>query len=920
MRTKSAADVAIIDNPHHRAVIRVHIYNPSGTSFYELGERVMSVEISEDVDGPRTATVRLFRQEGQLTLSPLIVSAGLAPFGTDPVVAVGRRLTIFAKVTPPEFEATGATDLQVFDGYVDEVAWPDDVMEVVCTDKMAKLRDTWIERERCYGLCQGTHATKGAYVWSSTLPPLAVGDLVIPSEANRNGRFYRVTAATSPQWSVEPTWPTTSGGTVTSGGVTFTESGSTSATAGVAVETLMQQILNDNGLGSLVTLQTPVSPGWNILPYLQERMSVMDALRTLADQLGWSLRFEWNTSLARYELTLREPPRTATTPNRVLSLDDVHEVTEVRQDVFDIRNVVRITYSSSGSLDAEGNPVRVSAEYQDSASVAKYGRRFMEIAESDASHIDTAAEAQRMAGAILSDLSEPTATVSVALPVDPFIELGDIIELPANNLHWSVSTKLAVVALTHSFDANGARTKLTLRGKPAARLRGWHQKDGRANKEDIHRTNIFAQSGIPTINIKELVGGARIKVENSATGTTKDAARQYFETHVSDTSSFTPSASTLVSLGADGETSVGNLIPGKTYYARIVPVIFNASRRVRGEPSAPVPFVAGRAKMGHYDSGSTQSHLPLNGNFEHATRDLAVEPPDHWELSPLSGEAEAWGSSGSVYYGTDSDKGRFIRLRPHASRRGSIISSPFEVRRGIRSFNIYLSIRRNGESANVGKDLIVDIFGFSDAALTNQIINYSVFLSGSASGPYPETGVWYDTVIDFGVGYGTIPTNVNFLQIRLRRGTAGDSSFSWDVGNVYVQEADFHRARMTNLVVDNFSAVNQPSWIAPTFATNWGNVGGVWMPAGYRKLSTGEVMLRGLVRITTNTLTTLIFTLPTGYRPSARLQFPVRMGTNALSYVEIRTDGGVHYAGSGGGNLTDAQVSLTLDGIIFDTQ
>jgi hypothetical protein len=126
-----------------------------------------------------------------------------------------------------------------------------------------------------------------------------------------------------------------------------------------------------------------------------------------------------------------------------------------------------------------------------------------------------------------------------------------------------------------------------------------------------------------------------------------------------------------------------------------------------------------------------------------------------------------------------------------------------------------------------------------------------------------------------------------------------------------------------NITVDDNGSVTtgaQIPWNAPTFAANWGNVGSPWMTAGYRKLATGEVMLRGLVRITTSTLTTLIFTLPAGYRPSARLQFPVRMGTNALSYVEIRTDGGVHYAGSGGGVLSDAQVSLTLDGIIFDTQ
>lgn len=51
---------------------------------------------------------------------------------------------------------------------------------------------------------------------------LPVGDIVRPTPMWANGRIYMVTTAGIPD-GVEPTWPVTNGGTVVSGGVTFTE-------------------------------------------------------------------------------------------------------------------------------------------------------------------------------------------------------------------------------------------------------------------------------------------------------------------------------------------------------------------------------------------------------------------------------------------------------------------------------------------------------------------------------------------------------------------------------------------------------------------------------------------------------------------------------------------------------------------------
>lgn len=903
MRTKSAQAAAVLANPAHSARTIVTVYD-SGGSPVELSESgllgiiepVIEVEISQDVDSPRTARVHVQRQQGRYSLAPLVTSGPLA----SAIVQIARRIVIEVELTLPDVSLSPAGLREtIFDGYIDEVSWPGDSLELVCTDKWAALRDTWIERERVYGMAQGVNATKGCYVWRYDLPALAVGDLVLPSDANLNGHFYKVTAATSAQSAAEPTWPTGSGATVVSGGVTLTEAGSTSTTTGVALETLIQQVITDNGLGSLVTLQCPSSPSWQVKPYLQQRESVQSAVQAMVDQLGWWLRFEWNSGLSKYELTLKDPGRTSSTVHKTLTEDDEVECTQLGLDVWSIRNVVRVVYGDSSSRSPSGSPTRIAAEVTDSASVAAYGRRFMEIAEDDASSIDTLSEAQRLANAALSDLSTPIVGVAVAFSVDPYLELGDRITIPADGLRWSSAQTLAVQSISHTFSEDGARTSVTLRGAPAARHEGWLTMDGRVNAADVHQLALSSNLDV-TYDVRQTVGGTRFQRKETRS---KKQLNQAAELHVGTTSGFTPTAGTLKGIAQADSIEVADLVPGKSYYAKWVPVSSNAERLVRGEPSTAIAFVAGRAKAGHYDAGSTQSHLPLNGNFEHFSDDSTQAPPDHWAVVTRPSETtEAWGSGGSVYFGTDNTtKGNYIELRASATQRGHLVSSPFEVRRGVRSLNIYLSIMRTGSSAASGKDLIVDVFGFSDAGLTNQVINYSVFLSGSASGAYPSLSTWYDTVIDFGAGYGAVPSNVNFLQLALRRGTTGDSSFAWRIGDVYVQEADAYRA-----------TIDQPAWSAPTYQNNWANLGTGYQNGGFFKDSLGFVHLRGLLNKTSGTPTAgeVMFNLPSGYRPAAHMVFPCVTNTGVTT-VEVRTTGDVLWKSGGFGNVF-------LDGISFD--
>ena len=93
------------------------------------------------------------------------------------------------------------------------------------------------------------------------------------------------------------------------------------------------------------------------------------------------------------------------------------------------------------------------------------------------------------------------------------------------------------------------------------------------------------------------------------------------------------------------------------------------------------------------------------------------------------------------------------------------------------------------------------------------------------------------------------------------------------------------------------------------FNTGWGNFGSGYQTAAYRKDSRGRVFLRGVTTRSSGVLTTM-FTLPSGYRPSATALFAVS-ANGAFGAVEVRTDGTVVLTA---GTATGVQI----EGLAFD--
>ena len=99
---------------------------------------------------------------------------------------------------------------------------------------------------------------------------------------------------------------------------------------------------------------------------------------------------------------------------------------------------------------------------------------------------------------------------------------------------------------------------------------------------------------------------------------------------------------------------------------------------------------------------------------------------------------------------------------------------------------------------------------------------------------------------------------------------------------------------------------------APALLNGWVNHGGGFANAGFWKDREGMVHIQGLIRNGTTATSTILFMLPVGYRPTARLLFTVN-ANNVFGRVDVLPSGEVMIA------TIASNAFLSLDGILFRT-
>jgi hypothetical protein len=634
----------------------------------------------ESVDDPHiTASVLFNLRARKVNLSPFVGDSAInkqwnAGGSIIVLVDLGKQLKIEV-----QFGAAGkklpenSTWTTVFHGRIDSFDIQGEQMSVSCRDLSGILQDTFIEKERVYGF---TGVTKGARVWDAQAT-FAVNERALPS-GTLTGFVYKVTSITTGTTGAsEPTWPTSVGGTVVDGGVTWTCEAAT--VEGDLVENVIQNILNDNmSWFGTVNLYTPTSPAWNLNGFKQNREGVLSGIRRLAQQQGSDVRQKWRAATAQFELTYYTPDRTKSAADRTFAANEYRSITKLGVNIAGIRNVVRVIYSSASQKLSDGKTKkRLVVERSDSASIAKYGRLFMEIAEDATAHIDTNSEATNLADYALSDLSTPVAEMEVDAIFFPFVELGDLYNFAPNYVQFDAQQTLAVTGYQHTVNIGddgtlSASTSMSCRGKPSGGFARWHEI---AAKPGVGQSHQLAQWGGTQITATtKQPGGARLDIANDVNiGPEWDGA----EIHVSTASGFTPDNTTLRTYTKGTTVDIGDLKPGKTYYARPVRRGRNGAVPMTAQPGPQISFTPAYLADAHFNPLLGHGKMPLNGGFE-SWFDGTSFMPDHWSV--VTGE---YGAGKDINYRTPGHSGIACILLKHVANNPKIRSALFPAQAGV---------------------------------------------------------------------------------------------------------------------------------------------------------------------------------------------------------------------------------------------
>lgn len=259
------------------------------------------------------------------------------------------------------------------------------------------------------------------------------------------------------------------------------------STAGVSLETVMQDVLDDN-MVTPPTLYFP-SPTSAVVQhivgdpaYSPAGQSVLDAMTALVESIGWTLRWRhFGASASDWKWTAFDPLRTKTVADYTFGPNDYWDVVELEQSDAEIRNTIEVEYVVGGAL--------ASVVVTDPVSIAKYNAGeplYALISEGSDSPVNNATLATDLATAALLDLSEPDALMTITTRFFWPGEVSvDLYAFTANGKHFSSTIKLAPIAFHHRI-AVGERptTKMTVRGKPSGGSRMWRRRRDGADVPD----------------------------------------------------------------------------------------------------------------------------------------------------------------------------------------------------------------------------------------------------------------------------------------------------------------------------------------------------------------------------------------------------------------------------------------------------
>lgn len=247
---------------------------------------------------------------------------------------------------------------------------------------------------------------------------------------------------------------------------------------GVSLESALQSMIDDNAADNNylpstsggLTLYVPVATGLVVNTWEQQPGNLMQALNAAAGKLGYIVRFRYDAADV-LRLTLWKPNRTATIEDFTIGPTEYLNIPFNKLGPIDqVKNVAEVRFfdTASGTIHTVKSP-----NPETSASITKYGKRYIGFDVSSSGPINSDAKGQIFVDAVRSDLETPALEQQIESFGLWWVQLGDYVKTLANGTHYDTDQLGGVIAFTHTFGAGTWRTIINLKGKPAGRYGTW---------------------------------------------------------------------------------------------------------------------------------------------------------------------------------------------------------------------------------------------------------------------------------------------------------------------------------------------------------------------------------------------------------------------------------------------------------------
>lgn len=334
---------------------------------------------------------------------------------------------------------------------------------------------------------------------------------------------------------------------------------------------------------SLVRLSVPSPPAFAITEYKQQPQSIYDAWKALVGLIGWDMRPKWSVALQAFRFVLYDPVRDQVVPDQTFYPEQWRCAPRAETKLDNVRNVISVWYTDGTTAGGQYKKTKI-PDAIDAASVARYGRRWMEIGEGSTSLIDTQAEAEALAQAALADLAEPELDFDVEIAFFPWVEVNDLYEFRADGQRFGANQLLAVRAWRSKFGGGELSTTLQVSGKPSAGRINWLEREARPG---LKRNVSFQLPQTPgAASAESSTEGAKI-----AWKWPRDGKADVVEVHAGDSASFTPDASSLLDTVRGASFLDRVTLPGEKRFYKLVTVDRD------GNASPPTPAISATANF-----------------------------------------------------------------------------------------------------------------------------------------------------------------------------------------------------------------------------------------------------------------------------------------------------------------------------------